>query len=215
MDTSKHFRNNERELIRVANFFKRQSKKLIESGIIGEEHQKVGEAVDRFVEHMNQHVATRVAILEQRKVLQALVKDNAVCPECNTSDKLKLVGTEKNEKGWRSNRYKCRKCNITFTWNRPNNPWDMILFIEDVLGILKLKIEEPSMDEQEREQTRNAIESLETSMSALKGPIEAHNREYSALQEREAEMDKLIHEFKNSLMIEKIRMDQWKGEKEG
>jgi hypothetical protein len=211
MDPSKHFRNNERELVRVANFFKRQSKKLIEAGTIGEEHKKVGEAVDRFVEHMNQHVASRVAILEQRKVLQALVKDNAVCPECNTSDKLKLVGTEKNEKGWRSNRYKCRKCNIAFTWNRPNNPWDMILFIEDILGILKLKVEDTAADNEEREQTRSAIQSLETSMLALKGPIEAHNKEYSALQEREAEMDKLIHEFKNSLMIEKIRMDQWRG----
>ena len=209
MDPSKHFRTNERELVRVANFFKRQSKKLMEAGTIGEEHKKVGEAVDRFVEHMNQHVATRVAILEQRKVLQALVKDNAVCPECNTSDKLKLIGTEKNERGWRSNRYKCRKCNIAFTWNRPNNPWDMILFIEDVLGILKLQTADPALAAEEREQTATAIHSLETSLAALKQPIENHNREYSELQEREAEMDKLIHEFKNSLMIEKIRMDQW------
>src|SRR4051812_39144774 len=155
----KHFRNNERELVKIANYFKRQSRKLIAEGKLGEEHKKVEEAVDRFVEHMNQHVANRVAILEQRAFLQKLVKDNPECPSCHTNDKLKLVGTEKNEKGWRSNRYKCRKCNIAFTWNRPNNPWDMILYIEEVIQSLRTKFEDPGISAEEKASNESAIES--------------------------------------------------------
>jgi hypothetical protein len=43
----------------------------------------------------------------------------------------------------------------------------------------------------------------------LKPVIDAHNAEYDELQTRELEMEKLIHEFKNSLLIEKIKMDTW------
>src|SRR3954471_15811085 len=148
----KHFRNNERELVKIANYFKKQSRKLIEEGKLGEEHTKVEEAVDRFVEHMNQHANTRAFILEQRQELHKLVKDNAACPNCHKKDMLKLVGTEKNDKGWKSNRYKCRRCNIEFTWNMPNNPWDMIQYIDEVLGIMRLKLEQESTDPTEKEQ---------------------------------------------------------------
>src|SRR5688572_27691627 len=109
---NKNFKPNERELVKVATFFKKQSKKLIEEGKLGEEHKKVEEAVDRFVEHMDNHANTRAFVLEQRESLKKLVKDDAVCPECNTRDMVKFVNVEKNEKGWKSNRYKCRKCNI-------------------------------------------------------------------------------------------------------
>ena len=43
----------------------------------------------------------------------------------------------------------------------------------------------------------------------LKPVIDAHNKDYDALQARDAEMEQLIHEFKNTLMIEKIKMDTW------
>lgn len=49
---NKHFKPNERELIKVANFFKNQSKKLIAEGKLGEQHKKVEDAVDCFVEHI-------------------------------------------------------------------------------------------------------------------------------------------------------------------
>src|SRR5688572_19607319 len=118
---NKNFKPNERELVKVATFFKKQSKKLIAEGKIGEENKKVEEAVDRFIEHMNNHANTRAFIQEQREYLKKLVKDNPVCPQCHSRDMLKASGAETNEKGWVSNRYKCRKCNIYFTWNMPNN----------------------------------------------------------------------------------------------
>ena len=206
---NKHFKSNERELIKVANFFKRQSKKLIHDGKLGEEHRKVEEAVDRFVEQMEQHANARAFILEQREYLKKLVKDNAECPRCHTKDMIKLVGTEKNEKGWVSNRYKCRKCNIQFTWNRPNNPWDMIHYIEEVLHTLRAKYEDDSLNASEREQSTATIGGMQANLDKLKPVIDAHDKEYEALQSREAEMERLIHEFKNSLLIEKIKMDTW------
>jgi hypothetical protein len=206
---NRNFKSNERELVKVVTFFKKQSRKLIEEGKLGEEHKKVEEAVDKFVDHMDKHADARTFILEQREALQKLVKDDATCPSCNKKDMLKLVGTEQNEKGWKSNRYKCRRCNIEFTWNRPNNPWDMLEYIEDVLAILKEKFANPSTPEAEKQQISSGIASMEDNLSKLKPVIDAHNIEYLALQKREEEMEKLIHEFKNSLLIEKIKMDTW------
>jgi hypothetical protein len=211
---NKNFKANERELVKVVTFFKKQSKKLISEGKLGEEHQKVEEAVDRFVDQMEHHANTRAFILEQREYLNHLVKDNPRCPKCNTNDKLKLTGSEKNERGWRSNRYKCRKCNIQFTWNTPNNPWDMIQYIEELLQQMKTKIENQSLPQEEKEQITKNIEGMEANLGKLKPVIDAHDKEYNALMTRDAEMEQLIHEFKNSLLIEKIKMDTWDNRKQ-
>jgi len=210
---NRHYKSNERELVKVATFFKRQSKKLINEGRLGEEHRAVEDAVDRFLEEMNNHANTRAFILEQRQYLSKLVKDNAVCPRCHTNDKLKLSGAEKNEKGWKSNRYKCRKCNIQFTWNMPNNPWDMIQYIEDILKLFYSKVENPELPVEEKDQIVSGIESMQANLDKLKPVIEAHDKEYEMLQNRDNEMERLIHEFKNSLLIEKIKMDTWENKK--
>lgn len=210
---NKNFKPNERELIKVATFFKKQSKKLIAEGKLSEENKTVEEAVDRFIEHMNQHADTRAFVLEQRDYLKKLVKDNAQCPHCNSSNMLKLAGSEKNEKGWKSNRYKCRKCNIYFTWNMPNNPWDMIEYIEEVLQTLRAKKEDDALPEQEKQEALANITHMQGNLEKLKPVIDAHDKDYNELQTREADMDKLIHEFKNSLLIEKIKLDTWENRK--
>ena len=206
---NKNFKPNERELIKIATFFKKQSKKLIAEGKLGEENEQVAEGVDRFIEHMNNHANTRAFILEQRDYLEKLVKDNAQCPQCHSSNMLKLAGAEKNEKGWKSNRYKCRKCNIYFTWNMPNNPWDMIQYIQEVLETLRAKNESDSISVEEKQEALSAISQMQANLDKLKPVIDAHDQDYNDLQAREADMDRLIHEFKNSLLIEKIKMDTW------
>lgn len=206
---NKHFKPNERELVKVATYFKKQSRKLIAEGKLGEENKKVEEAVDRFIDHMNQHANARAFILEQREYLKKLVKDNAQCPQCHSRDMLKLAGNEKNDKGWKSNRYKCRKCNIFFTWNMPNNPWDMIAYIQEVLQTLRVKNENAATPDKEKEEMQGTIATMQGNLDKLKPVIDAHDQEYNDLQSREAEMEKLIHEFKNSLLIEKIKMDTW------
>lgn len=206
---NKHFKPNERELVKVATFFKKQSRKLIAEGRLGEENKKVEEAVDRFIEHMENHANTRAFVLEQRDYLKKIVKDNPQCPQCHSRDMLKLVGSEKNDKGWKSNRYKCRKCNILFTWNMPNNPWDMIAYIQEVLATLRAKHENADTSEAEKQEALANIANLQGNLDKLKPVIDAHEKEYQDLQKREEDMDKLIHEFKNSLLIEKIKMDTW------
>jgi hypothetical protein len=206
---NENFKPNERELVKVATFFKKQSKKLIEEGKLGDEHKKVEEAVDRFVDQMNIHADNRAFILNQREQLQKLVKDDAECPTCRKKDMLKFVGMEKNEKGWKSNRYRCRRCNIEFTWNRPNNPWDMIPYIEEVIELLTKKTQDALVSEEEKQMLINGIASMQGNLDRLKPVIEAHEADYKAFEAREQEMDRLIHEFKNSLLIEKIKMDTW------
>lgn len=209
---NQHYKPNERELVKLATFFKKESKKLMAEGKLSEDNQKVEEAVDRFISHLEQHANTRAFIEEQRQQLQKLVKDEAVCPKCNKRDMLKLVGTEKNEKGWKSNRYRCRRCNIAFTWNRPNNPWDIISYTEEMLQELGAKLEN-EMSEAEKAHTAAAMQNARNSLEKIKPVIEAHDKEYHELQKREEEMEKLVHEFKNSLMIEKIKMDTWENRK--
>lgn len=207
---NKNFKANERELVKVATYFKKQSRKLIEEGRLGEEHRKVEETVDRFIDHLEQHADTRAAIIEQREYLKSLVKDNAVCPQCHSSGMLKPAGTERNEKGWKSNRYKCRRCNIYFTWNMPNNPWDMIAYLQEVLISLSLKFSNPATPEEDKSAAQAAIKSMQANLEKLKPVMEAHDKEFQELQTRDEEMDRLVHEFKNSLLIEKIKMDTWK-----
>jgi hypothetical protein len=201
---NKNFNQNERDVAKLAEFFKKESIRLMDAGRLSEDHKKVQEAVDHFLTHLNNHADTRASVLEQRQYLNKLVKDNAVCPKCGSSGKLKITGTDKNEKGWKSNRYKCRKCNIAFTWNMPNNPWHMIEYIEDMLE--RVKKESSAADAPVEDQ---AMGNLGSNLAKLRPVIEAHDKDYEDLKTREAEMERLLHEFRNSLMIEKIKMDTW------
>jgi hypothetical protein len=206
---NKNFKGNEREVVKIATFFKKESRRLIDEGKLGEEHRTVEESVDRFIDHLNQHADARAFILEQRETLNKLVKDEAECPTCHKRDMLKFTRVEKNDKGWKSNRYKCRRCNIEFTWNRPNNPWDMIRYIEEVITMLRGKQQAPGVSDEEKSQIEMGIQSMIDNLNKLKPVIDAHNVEYEALVKREEEMERLTHEFKNSLMIERIKLDTW------
>jgi hypothetical protein len=208
-----NFKANERELVKLATFFKKESRRLIEEGKLGEENAQVEEAVDKFIEHMNRHADSRAFILDQREQLRSLVKDEAECPTCHKRDMIKIVGTEKSEQGWISNRYRCRRCNIEFTWNRPNNPWDMIQYIEAVMEMLKKKTESTAISELERQQILQSIPNMEANLGRLKPVIEEHDKEYNEWLARETEMERLVHEFKNSLMIERIKLDTWENRK--
>ena len=85
----------------------------------------------------------------------------------------------------------------------------MIQYLDEVMTTLRLQQNNVTAADEEKAIAGAAIESIEGSLSKLRPVIEAHDKEYYAIQERDTEMEQLIHEFKNSLLIEKIKMDTW------
>jgi hypothetical protein len=51
---------------------------------------------------------------------------------------------------------------------------------------------------------------MQSNLDKLKPVIEAHDKDFEEMRHRDEEMDRLVHEFKNTLLIEKIKMDTWK-----
>lgn len=202
-----HFKDNERELVKLVNHFRKRAEKLIKEGKLSDEHTQVSEACERLVAKLDLHAQGRARIMEQRDALKNLVKDNAVCPKCSSVNHLKFTGEVTHEKGWKNNRYRCRRCNIEFTWNRPNNPWDMILFMEHVINELETGVEQ--MPDDAAEQTRGLIVQMQDGLGKLKPVIENADNDYEEFKARDLEMTKLINDFKNYLLIEKIKMDSW------
>ncbi|MBA3665831.1 MAG: hypothetical protein H0W61_16740 [Bacteroidetes bacterium] len=145
-------------------------------------------------------------MLGEREQLKGLVKDNARCPKCESNEQLKLVGVDKNEKGWKSNKYKCRRCNIEFVWSAPNNPWDMIPYVESFVADLEQKLnDEP--DESLKQSTAGVLNLMTANLGKLKPVVEASDLDLEELNARETEMAELVHKFKKHLLIEKIRME--------
>jgi hypothetical protein len=206
---AQNLKENERELIKLINFFRKRAEVLIKENKMDEEYRQLIEACEKLVGQLIKHAENRAEILLQREALKTIIKDNAVCPKCHKSNQLKFVGIDKNEKGWKSNKYKCRRCNIEFVLNRPNNPWDMVLFMEMYIKDLEEKIESHEVDEATKEHSRSMITQMNESMAKLKPVIEASDLDYQELRARELEMDEMIHNFKNHLLIERIKMDTW------
>jgi hypothetical protein len=202
-------KENERELVKLVNFFRKRAEKLIKEGKLGDEHKQVITACERLIDQIQKHAATREDIYEQREKLQNIVKDNAECPQCNKGTHLKLIGVGKHEQGWKSNRYKCRRCNIEFLWRTPNNPWDMIPFMESSIQELEQKVQNKNTGEDMQQQSMAMIEQMKKNLEKLKPVIEGFDKNFQDLQAKELEMIKMIHEFKNYLLIEKIKMDSW------
>jgi hypothetical protein len=126
---------------------------------------------------------------------------------------LKFVGIDKHPQGWKCNKYKCRKCNIEFVWSRPNNPWDMIPYVEGFVKELQQKIESEATPEDEKQLAFETVNQMQGNLDKLKPVIEASDLDFNELNERDEEMAKMIHEFKNHLLIIKIKMDTWESRK--
>jgi hypothetical protein len=200
---------NEKELVKLVTFFKKRAARLMQEGKLSEEHQQVISACDNLVEKLNIHATTRDLILRQREELAAQIKDNALCPKCGRNTHLKLVGNRKHEKGWKHNVYKCRRCNIEFNWNQPNNPWDMVLYLEQSKQNFAEILEKDGLAEDVKQNSLEIMEHVEEGLAKLRDVIEVSDTEYENLQVNELNMSKLLHDFKNHLLIEKIKMDAW------
>ena len=201
-----NLKQEEREVIKLVGFFRKKAEKLIEAKQLPEDYSQLLETSDKLVEQIEIHAKNRETILAERAQLQSLIKENAQCPKCHKSDKLKKTGIDKSPQGWKSNKYKCRGCNIEFVWNAPNNPWDMIPYVEHFVAQLKEKIQAEE-DETTRAQTEAVIQQMEANITRLKPIVEASDLDLADLEAREKEMTAVVHKFRKHLMIEKIRME--------
>lgn len=205
---NKALKANERELIKLTRFFSKRAEQLTVDGELSEDQRKLTEACENLEKQLLQHAENRVAILDKRARLEKLIEDKAQCPKCSKADMLKQQAVTTNEHGWKLNTYRCRRCNTSFTWNRPNNPWHMMAFLELYIKELEGSLQadmEPSL----RQQTEVAIPQLQESLFRLRPVLQDSDDEMEALTEKEREMDKLIHQFKNYLLIEKIKLDTY------
>lgn len=193
----------ERELVKLVHYFKKRAEILIIENKLDDEYRQMLGTCDKLTEQLYVHAKSRQTVLAEREQLQNLVKDNAKCPSCNSNEMLKVIGVDTNEQGWKSNKYKCRRCNITFVWNTPNNPWDMIPYVENFLAGLEAKINEGAAEEQ----VLPALQQMKLNLAKLKPVVEASDLDFAELEEREKQMADLVNKFKKHLMIEKIRME--------
>ncbi|MCE3229085.1 MAG: hypothetical protein K0S32_3636 [Bacteroidetes bacterium] len=201
------FNQEERELIKLVGFFKKRAERMIEEKKVGEEYKQLIETCEKLVEQLHVHAKNREIVLGERQQLSNLVKDNARCPKCDSMDQLKMIGTDKNEQGWKSNKYKCRKCNIEFVWSAPNNPWDMIPYVENFIANLEKKLADEQPGELAVQETTRVIDQMKANVAKLKPVVEASDLDYAELEMRETEMANIIKQFKKTLMIEKIKME--------
>ena len=196
----------ERELIRLVNFFRKKVKTLLQENKAIEDYTPLIETCEKLVEQINLHAKKRAMVLKERDQLKSLVKENALCPKCQRNVNLKLIGTDKNPQGWKSNKYRCKKCNLEFVWNAPNNPWDMIPYVESFVSDLEKKLAEETSEE-EKELTMAAAEHLKANLDKLKPVVEASDLDLAELEARDKEMSEMVNKFKKFLMIEKIKME--------
>lgn len=202
-----NLKSNERELIRLVNFFKKKTKVMTQENKSIEEYAQLLETGDKLVDQINIHATNREIVEGERKKLNELVKENAACPKCQKSNQLKLVGINKSPEGWKSNKYKCRKCNIEFVWNAPNNPWDMIPYVERFITQSEEKMAKENVATEEKEQVAAMVEQMKANLEKLKPVVLASDADLTELESRDKDMDELINKFKKYLMIEKIKME--------
>jgi hypothetical protein len=206
---NQNLNQNERELIKLIKFFSKRAEQLILDGTLSEEHRQLGEACQKLTNQIYRHADVREQVTQKREKLKNIIKDNASCPKCHGNTHLKLIGTAKTEKGWKSNKYKCRRCNLEFVWGKPNNPWDMVIFLEQYLLEMAANTANETLPEEVRQQSAQVIDQLQVSLEQLKPVLAGSDQELADLEATETEMSKMVHQFKNHLLIEKIKLNTW------
>ena|ERR1700741_783674 len=197
----------ERELVKLVQYFKKRAQTIIAENKLDDDYRQMLETCDKLTEQVQQHAKNRETILAEREQLQGMIKDNAKCPKCNSNEMLKIIGFDTNAQGWKSNKYKCRRCNIAFVWNTPNNPWDLIPYVEKFIRETEEKIAGMDPSDPGIEATLPGLEDMKANVARLKPVAEASDLDMKDLQEREIQMAEIVHKFKKHLMIEKIKME--------
>lgn len=195
----------EREVVKLAMFFRKAAKRLVEEERLAEVDENLISSCEKVMVTLTNHADYRASVESVRENLKNVIKDNAKCPECGKAEMLKNIGVDLSEE-YKCNKYKCRKCNITFVWNRPNNPWDMLKFVEKLKNQLESKVQEENVSAEEVDQSGNMLIDLNKHIATLKEAIEKADTEYEEMQKKDDEMQTIVKQFKKYLLIEKIKI---------
>lgn len=204
---NQNLKDNEKELIKQVSYFKKRAEKMLSEGKVSEEHSQLIESCEKLVDTIRLHAAKRTEVQTQREALRGMLKENAECPKCNKSGHLKFVGIDTSDNGWKCNKYRCRKCNIEFVWAKPNNPWDLVPYLERMIGNMETKLQEENVEDTQKLEMHNMIEQVRVSLTKLKPVIEASDLDFTEMEARDQDMNKIVNEFKMHLQIERIKMD--------
>ncbi len=198
----------ERELVKLVQYFKKRAQVLITENKLEEEYRQMLETCDKLTEQLYLHAKFRETVLAERSQLQSMINDNAKCPKCASNEMLKVIGFDTNAQGWKSNKYKCRRCNIAFVWNTPNNPWDMIPYVEKFIGDTEEKMAGLDESDDHRRSTLLGLQQMKANLAKLKPVVDASDVDMKDLEEREIHMADMVRKFKKHLQIEKIKLEE-------
>ena len=196
----------EREVVKLALFFQKNAKRIIEEKALDENHLELSDSCEKIITALNTHADFRASVLQQQQELQSAIQDNAVCPKCEGVEYLKHIGVDSTEE-WKCNKYKCRRCNITFVWNRPNNPWDLLKFVDKLKEQLQVQMGVAQMGGLSSAEFAPMMENLDSQMANLKATIDHVDKIHAEMIEKDQTMTSLVKEFKKFLMIEKIKLE--------
>ena len=203
-----NLKTEERELVKLVQYFKKRAQILISEDKLDDAYSQMLDTCDKLSEQLFLHAKNRDTILGEREQLEGMIKDNAKCPKCNSNEMLKIIGFETSPEGWKSNKYKCRRCNIAFVWNAPNNPWDMIPYVEKFIKNTEEKIKDLDPTDETIEAILAGLDAMKANLAKLKPVAEASDLDMKDLEERELQMADMVHKFKKHLMIEKIKIEE-------
>lgn len=204
-----HLNEKERALIRLINFFIKRTENTLNQGKLDVNQGQLTMACEDLLEKIHLHAEARALILKQRELLKNMIDNHSECPNCLDTLHLKQIGVSMHEKGWQCNVYKCLMCDFQFESRHPNNLWDMILFMENVEHDLDKALEDKKVLPKDRRESKKMIQKIRDNLVKLKPLIEASDQEYSKLAAREPEMEKMIEDFKNYLVLEKVKISLW------
>jgi len=201
-----YFTEDELELLDLIDYFKKKAVKLELQGKKLKDHN---EFIDRL-EHMKQVVLQNKVHVNE--FLDTQIKDVPLeCPNCHGSAKIRSTGiSKKNTKGLLCNEYHCDECNKSFLHFFPNNEKDQLKWYKNIIS----QFERASNDKRFSDYTveiKSRVTDMRRSYSRMKMAMEAEKNIVHGLEEANNTVRKIISEYRNMLLVEKMKENLWNG----
>lgn len=203
----KYFTEDELELLDLIDYFK---KKTIRLEIQGKRLQDHDEFIYRLEHMKNVVIQNKVYVNE---FLNPQINEISLeCPNCSQFTHIQQTGVaEKNSKGLLCNEYYCAGCKKSFLHYFPNNDRDQLKWYKEII----LQFERISNDKRFSAFTvefKDRVTDMRKSYNRMKNAIKAEKNIVIGLEQANATVRKIISEYRNMLLVEKMKEHLWSGE---